>query len=38
VLAGNDLGNVVGQRQSYGFLYGYDFKHSRSFASGFRPC
>jgi hypothetical protein len=38
VLAGNNLGNVMGQWQSHGFLYGYDFKHSRSFASGFRSC
>jgi hypothetical protein len=30
VLAGHDLGNVVGQRQSDGLFYGYNFEHGDS--------
>jgi hypothetical protein len=27
MFAGNDLSNVMGQGQAYGFFYGYDFEH-----------
>jgi hypothetical protein len=35
VLAGHNLGNVMGQGQTYRFFHGDDFKHSLAFLLGF---